>query len=81
MLGTCLAWNLFKIADARLKEIMKNGNFSRENAVFHAGAKIHILSKNSHIENPNFYKIHFTEISFFTKFTFLKSQFSQNSPF
>ena len=41
----------------------------------HTGAKIHILSKNSHIENPNFYKIHLSEISFFTKFTFLKSHF------
>ena len=47
----------------------------------HAGAKIHILSKNSHIENPNFYKIHLSEISIFTKFTFLKSHFSQNSHF
>ena len=43
--------------------------------------KIHILSKNSHIENPNFYKIHISEVSFFIKFTILKSQFSQNSHF
>ena len=43
-------------------------------------AKIHILSKNSRIEKPNFYKIHHSEISIFTKFTFLKSKFSQNSP-
>ena len=28
-----------------------------------------------------FYKIHLPEISTFTKFTFLKSQFLQNSPF
>ena len=48
---------------------------------FHVGAKIHILSKNSHIENRNFYKIHFSEISFFAKFTFLKSRFSHNSHF
>ena len=47
----------------------------------HTGAKINILSKNSHIENPNFYKIHHSEISIFTKFTFLKSHFSQNSLF
>ena len=40
--------------------------------------KIHNLSKNSHIENPNFYKIHLSEISYFTKFTSLKSNFSQN---
>ena len=39
------------------------------------GAKIHILSKNSHFENPNFYKSHLSEISFFTKVTFLKSQY------
>ena len=44
-----------------------------------AGAKIHILSKNSHIENLNFYKVHLSKISFFTKFTFLECQFSQNS--
>ena len=31
---------------------------------FHTGAKIHILSKNSHIENSNFYKIHSSEITF-----------------
>jgi len=45
----------------------------------HAGrwGKIHILSKNSHIENPNFFKIHISEISFSSKFTFLKSHFSQ----
>ena len=45
----------------------------------HAGAEIHILSKNSHIENPNFHKIHLSKISMFTKFTFQKSHFSQNS--
>ena len=49
--------------------------------VYTLGATIHILSKNSHIENPNFYKIHLSEISFFTKFTFLRSHFSQNSQF
>ena len=37
--------------------------------------------QNSHIENPNFHKIHPSEISIFTKFTFLKSQFPQNSHF
>ena len=47
----------------------------------HTGAKIHILSKNSHIENINFYKILISEISFFTKFTFVNSQFSQKSHF
>ena len=41
-------------------------------------AKIHILSENSHIENPSFYKIHLSEISFFTKFTFLKYQIQGN---
>ena len=40
----------------------------------HAGEKIHILSKNSHIENPNFYKIQLSKVSFFTKFRFLNSQ-------
>ena len=47
--------------------------------------KIHILKipiyKNPRNENPNFYKIHISEISFFIKFTFLKSHFSQNSSF
>ena len=39
----------------------------------HAGAKIHnLLSRNSHIENSNFYKNHIFEISIFIKFTFLK---------
>ena len=47
----------------------------------HTGAKILYLSKYSHIENPKFCKIHLSEISFFTKFTILKSQFSQNSHF
>ena len=47
----------------------------------HTGAKIHILSKNSQFGNHNFHKIHLSEISFFTKFTFLKSNFSQNSQF
>ena len=47
----------------------------------HIVAKINILSKNSHIENPNFYKIHLSEIPIFTKFTTQKSQFSQNPPF
>ena len=49
--------------------------------VLHAGAKIHIVSKNSHIENPNFHKIHILKISFFTKFTISKSHFLQNSHF
>ena len=49
--------------------------------VSQAGTKFHILSKNSHIEILNFYKIHLSEISFFTKFTFSKSHFSQNSHF
>ena len=30
--------------------------------ILHARAKIHILSKNSHIENPKIYKIHPSEI-------------------
>ena len=46
----------------------------------HWGKNPHFI-QNSHIENPNFYKIHLSEISFFTKFTFLKSHFSQNSHF
>ena len=49
-----------------------SGNKNRK----HAESKIYILSKNSHIKNRNFYKIHLSEISFFTKFTFLKSHFS-----
>ena len=36
-----------------------------------------IYTKNSHIENPNFYKNHISEISFFTKFTISKSHFSK----
>ena len=47
----------------------------------HSGAKIHVLSKNWHTENPNFYKIHISKISCFIKFTFMKSHFSQNSHF
>ena len=49
--------------------------------VQHTGAKIHILSKNSRIENHTFYRIHLSKISIFTKFTFLNSHFSQNSHF
>ena len=45
----------------------------------HAVAKFHISSQKSLIENLNFDKIHISEISIFTKFIFLKSQFSQNS--
>jgi len=40
-----------------------------------------IQKKNSHIDNRNFYKIHLSEFSIFTKFTLLNSQFSQNSHF
>ena len=47
----------------------------------HTGAKILNSSKNSHYENLNFYKIHILKITFFTKFTILKSHFSQNSQF
>ena len=39
----------------------------------HSGAKIHILSENSHFQNLFFF--------FFTKSTFTKSHFSQNSQF
>ena len=60
----------------RVLQLFRN---KRSSLRSHTKAKIHILPKNSHIENPNFYKIHLTEISFFTKFTFLKSQFPQNS--
>ena len=45
----------------------------------HTGAKILNLSKNSHFQNLIFHKIHIFNISFFTKFTFSKSHFSQNS--
>ena len=45
----------------------------------YTGAKIHILSKNSHFQNLIFHKIHHFKILIFTKFTFSKSQFSQNS--
>ena len=60
--------------------------FGKRNAGFdfeqdHTGATNHILSKNSHIENPYFYKILISEITFFTKFTSLKSHFSQNPHF
>ena len=41
----------------------------------HTGAKINILSKKSHFWNHIFHKIHTSKISFFTKFTFLKSHF------
>ena len=54
--------------------------YSLGQAERHTGVKIHILSKSSHIENPNFYK-HLSEISFFTKITFLKTRFQQNSHF
>ena len=45
----------------------------------HTGAKILSLSKNSHFENLIFHKNHNFKVSFFTKFTFWKSHFSQNS--
>ena len=41
----------------------------------HTGAKILNLSKNSHYENPIFYKIHILKIQFFTKFTISNSHF------
>ena len=45
----------------------------------HARVKIHVLSKNSHIEVSIFHKIHISEISFVPKFTFLKYQNQGNS--
>ena len=39
------------------------------------------LSKKSHFENLTIHKIHNFKVSLFTKFTFLKSHFSQNSQF
>ena len=47
----------------------------------HTGAKIHILSKKSQIENHIIQEIHSFKIAFFTKITFSKSQFSQKSQF
>ena len=44
--------------------------------VQHTGARILNLSKNL-----TFYKVHIFQISFFTRFTFSKSHFSQNSHF
>ena len=44
-------------------------------SIFDTGAKYLNLSKNSHFENLIFHEIHIFEISFFTKFTFLKYQF------
>ena len=35
----------------------------------------------AHLENLTFHEIHIWKISFFTKFTFSKSDFSQNSHF
>ena len=42
---------------------------------------ISFFSQNSHFENIIFHEIHISKISFFMKFTFLKSHFSQNSHF
>ena len=36
---------------------------------FHTGAKILNSSKNSHLENIIFHKVHFLKVSLFTKFT------------
>ena len=41
--------------------------------------KIQKLSKNSHCQNLIFHKVHILKFSFFIKFTFSKSHFSQNS--
>ena len=49
--------------------------------VENTGAEILNLFKNSQFENHTFHKIHNLKISFFTKFTFSKSHFSQNSQF
>ena len=43
----------------------------------HTGAEILNLSENSHFENIIFDIIHIFKVSFLTKFTFSKSQFSQ----
>ena len=47
----------------------------------HTWAKILNLSKNSHFQSLNYHKSHNFKASFFTKFTFSKSHFSQNSLF
>ena len=49
--------------------------------VLHTRAKILNLSKNSPFEISLFDKIRIFRVSFFTKFTFWKSHFSQNSHF
>ena len=52
-----------------------------QNCNIHTGAKIVNSSKKSHFKNLKFHKIHILKILFFTKFTFSKSCFSQNSHF
>ena len=43
--------------------------------ILHSGAKNHISSKNSHVQNYIFQEIHIFKISFLAKFTCLKSHF------
>ena len=52
-----------------------------KNREINTGAKFLILSKKSRFENLNFHKIHNFKVSFFPKFIFSKSYFSQNSHF
>ena len=53
---------------------MKNVNF-QEAQDQHPGAKIHILSENSHVQNKKFQEIHIFKIAFLPKYIFFKSQF------
>ena len=82
--------NELKLADRTLQYVDSNYSLCgfemklvRNSAKYvlfcHTGAKIRNLSKNSHFENLIFDKIHIFEILIFTKFTFAKSPFSQNS--
>ena len=41
----------------------------------HTGAKIHICSKKSHVQNHKIHETHIFKIEFFAQFTFLKSLF------
>ena len=62
-------------------ERIKKCKCRREDLAFHTGAKIHISSKNSHVQNHMIQEICIFKIIILFKLTFSKSHFQQESYF
>ena len=82
------SWHYFSLSLTQTKTVFLSpyafGNYSLVMNYSHFGShwsKNPDLSENSYFEYSNFHKIHILKFSFLTKFTFSKSDFSQNSHF